>query len=214
MSAGCDTSTFTVTLAWTDIPGVPGCANCLINDLDLFVLKNSITFFPNGLDEKDDRNNVERVRIHDIKDGDELTIYVEASASMSDQSYALVATGCFAGGTTRIISTSSTTTKSPESNVFSANYKGGKEEDEPKISLLVLIISISVSVLLLICCCVCFIKYYMNRENEENLNTVADGDDHYLVNNQNGGNRGQTSSGPPPTRRSANSSASYYDTYY
>jgi len=206
MSAGCDTNTFTATLVWTDIPGVPGCASCLINDLDLFVLKKSFTFFSNGLDEKDDRNNVERIRIHDIQDGDELIIYVEASASMSDQSYALVATGCFAGGTTRITSKSSTTTS--DTNVFSANYN--KEEDQQKTSDLSIIIS--VSVLLLICLCVGIMYYYKRNKNEKNLNAV-DVVANYLVDDHGGGSLRQMSR--ESSKRSANSSSvSRYDTYY
>ena len=206
MSAGCDTNTFTTTLVWNDIPGVPGCASCLVNDLDLFVVKKAFTFFPNGLDKKDDRNNVERIRIHDIQDGDELIIYVEASASMSDQSYALVATGCFAGGTTRIISKSSTTTS--DTNVFSANYN--KEEDQQKTSDLSIIIS--VSVLLLICLCVGIMYYYKRNKNEKNLNAV-DGVADYLVDDHGGGSLRQMSR--ESSKRSANSSSvSRYDTYY
>lgn len=101
MSGGCTNPTFTATLVWTDAPSLSGCADCLINDIDLFVIKNndeSITYYPNGLSTKDYKNNAERVRIDDVKDNDTFTIYVKGDNILSDvQQYALVATGCFPG---------------------------------------------------------------------------------------------------------------------
>ena len=100
MSGGCTITTFSVTLVWTDPPGLSGCATCLINDLDLFVIKNgdeSITYYPNGLTTKDSKNNAERVRIIDMYDGDVLEISVTAHTVFNVQNFSLVASGCFGG---------------------------------------------------------------------------------------------------------------------
>jgi hypothetical protein len=49
-----------VTLVWTDIPAQAGCKKCLINDVDLMVVRNSTgqEYYPNGL-AKPDRTNSE-----------------------------------------------------------------------------------------------------------------------------------------------------------
>jgi len=101
-SNGCARNTpLTVTLVWNDKPGTVGCKNCLINNLDLTVRKkgSSTNYYPNGLNEPDTINNVERVRIIDgVNDRDVYSITVHAQdLDTQDQTYALVATGCFGG---------------------------------------------------------------------------------------------------------------------
>ncbi len=92
-----------VTLAWYDPPGATNCAHCLINDLDLIVEKKSSTssqvveksYFPNGLYQKDTKNNVERIRIAQSL-GEVLKISVKATnLSTQNEKYSLIATGCF-----------------------------------------------------------------------------------------------------------------------
>ena len=59
-----------VTLAYSDYPGSPAVAKALVNDLDLTVQDSSgRIFYPNGLHERDDINNVENIDISDTKVG-------------------------------------------------------------------------------------------------------------------------------------------------
>lgn len=104
-SERCSGKTLSVTLVWNDVPaGVAGCAKCLMNDLDLVVTKSSsdatdastLRLFPNGVNDKDDYNNAERVQVDDGEDGDEYVISVVGSNLVTaTQDYALVVTGCF-----------------------------------------------------------------------------------------------------------------------
>jgi len=98
-SKGCESDLLSVTLVWMDVPGVVGCKRkCLVNNLDLTVRKNSTVYYPNGLNEPDTINNVERVQIFDTKDKDIYTITVHAqNLDTKSQNFALVATGCFGG---------------------------------------------------------------------------------------------------------------------
>ena len=155
MSAGCDTTTFTVTLVWNDIPGTVGCAHCLINDLDLYVIKNDITYYPNGNDSKDFINNSERIRLQDIHHGDRIFINVDAYTVISDQSYALVATGCFIGGVTRPSTSVST-------NVFDGNYDDIEDEKSQSSNQLIIGISVSFAFVLLLC----LVAYYFRRKHK------------------------------------------------
>ena len=82
----------------TDPPGFVGCRNCLRNDLDLFVVDMSTRryFYPNGKFGRDRYNNVERVILSDLRDGDEFSINVYArNLDTRDQKYSIVMTGCF-----------------------------------------------------------------------------------------------------------------------
>lgn len=101
----CSTKNLSVTLAWYDIGGASGCTKCLVNDLDLFVhtmrwdgrVKYNTRQAPNGLNqnEKDDRNNVERIRF-DMKNGQTYRITVDAgNLAQPDINFSLIATGCF-----------------------------------------------------------------------------------------------------------------------
>ena len=90
------------TLSWYDPPGATNCAHCLINDLDLIVEKmngrNVVekTYYPNGLNRKDSKNNVERIRITNGGGGMLFKITVRASnLATRNQKYSLIATGCF-----------------------------------------------------------------------------------------------------------------------
>ena len=92
-----------VTLVWYDPPGATNCAHCLINDLDLSVEKLGDmgsqrverSYFPNGLNQKDTKNNVERIRLSQSRD-ELFKISVKASnLSTPREKYSLIATGCF-----------------------------------------------------------------------------------------------------------------------
>lgn len=86
------------TLSWYDPAGSVNCVQCLINDLDLIVEKidgSRKSFYPNGLNSKDKKNNVERVRIPSST-SETLKITVKASnLATQSQKYSLIVTGCF-----------------------------------------------------------------------------------------------------------------------
>jgi len=91
------------TLVWADLAS----SGSLINDLDLLIegpITNSssnnssstMKFFPNGRNERDTKNNAERVRINSAQDSEIYNITVSASNLIqSEIQYALVVTGCF-----------------------------------------------------------------------------------------------------------------------
>lgn len=71
---------------------------CLLNNLDLTVMKDGVAFFPNGLNRPDNLNNNERIILTDVNDGDEFTVVVNAkSLSGRKQTYSLISTGCYGG---------------------------------------------------------------------------------------------------------------------
>jgi hypothetical protein len=71
---------------------------CLLNNLDLTVIKDGNTYFPNGLKRPDSLNNNERVVMEDVNDREEFKVVVNAkSISKKSQTYSLIATGCFGG---------------------------------------------------------------------------------------------------------------------
>eukprot|EP00546_Thalassionema_frauenfeldii_P000117 CAMPEP_0178935566 /NCGR_PEP_ID=MMETSP0786-20121207/24627_1 /TAXON_ID=186022 /ORGANISM="Thalassionema frauenfeldii, Strain CCMP 1798" /LENGTH=416 /DNA_ID=CAMNT_0020613749 /DNA_START=29 /DNA_END=1277 /DNA_ORIENTATION=- len=105
-SRGCSSREggLSVTLVWMDAPGHIGCrSQCLVNDLDLLVLKytgeEAYQYFPNGNYDQPDRvNNVERVQIGNVQDGEVYTIEVRAhNLDVERTQFAVVATGCFGG---------------------------------------------------------------------------------------------------------------------
>jgi len=118
-SGGCINPKFSVTLVWLDLPGLPGCKKCLINDLDLSlqVGGKGITYFPNGLNTKDSKNNAERIIISQVQHGDSMKVFVKAADVDSFQNFSLVATGCFAGSGNQIMYT--------KNNVYDENDKSG-----------------------------------------------------------------------------------------
>lgn len=93
-----------VTLVWTDPIVAPFCANCVLNDLDLFITKTIINngrsevryYYPNGLNSADKVNNVERIRIEDPVDNTLYTVHVQGTELIESQEYSLVITGCIA----------------------------------------------------------------------------------------------------------------------
>lgn len=99
----CNAREFRVTLVWRDPPNSSsGCNHCLINNLDLEVELNGQTYHPNGKNEPDDKNNVERVVLaqsvlSDISET--IVVRVKATdlgyAESDVQKYSLVSTGCF-----------------------------------------------------------------------------------------------------------------------
>jgi hypothetical protein len=71
---------------------------CLLNNLDLTVIKDGKFYYPNGLLQPDTINNNERVIMENVQDGDEFTVVVNArSLSKTSQVYSIIATGCFGG---------------------------------------------------------------------------------------------------------------------
>lgn len=96
-SNGCNASELTATLTWFDQSGQPGCQNCLIDDLDLYITKGDTTYYPNGLNKRDTLHSTERVRISS-SDGETVSVTVEATnIVVRTRQYALVVTGCFGG---------------------------------------------------------------------------------------------------------------------
>lgn len=107
-SNGCTNSRLSITLVWADPPATTNCLRCLVNDLDLQVVKsgNSTRFYPNGLTSRDSINNAERIIIEDVRNGDDFTIsVVPYNLDTMSQKFAVVATGCF-GGIANTIDTS------------------------------------------------------------------------------------------------------------
>eukprot|EP00804_Cyclotella_cryptica_P001480 CCRYP_003711-RB/>CCRYP_003711-RB protein AED:0.06 eAED:0.06 QI:416/1/1/1/1/1/7/71/879 len=97
-SQGCTNSKFSVTLLWNEPGSIPGCMNCLLNNLDLTVIYDGKFYYPNGLEGPDTVNNNERVIVNDVNDKEEFAVVVNAtSLSGVSQSYSLIASGCFGG---------------------------------------------------------------------------------------------------------------------
>ena len=95
-SNGCS-APLSVTLVWTDPAGAPGCANCLLNNLDLSItdISKSVTYYPNGRTDPDTVNNAERVRINEASHGASYTVRVNGTnLESASQDYSLIITGC------------------------------------------------------------------------------------------------------------------------
>jgi subtilisin family serine protease len=93
---GCS-APLSATLVWTDPAGAPGCAICLLNNLDLYItdIGQSKTYYPNGRSDPDTVNNAERVRINDVWHGDSYIVHVTGTnLESSSQDYSLIITGC------------------------------------------------------------------------------------------------------------------------
>lgn len=93
---GCDISELSITLVWADPPALSNCKKCLLNDLDLFAVKNGTEFshFPNGRLNRDNTNNSERIRLS-VEDGDTFFVYVHAiNLETASQKYSLAMSGC------------------------------------------------------------------------------------------------------------------------
>jgi len=84
------------TLVWTDPSAASGCANCLINNIDLTVDGPGGRVYPNGGTAADNRNNAERIRIENPVNNGAYKVTVRgANLDRSSQLYSLVLTGCF-----------------------------------------------------------------------------------------------------------------------
>ena len=88
------------TLTWVDPPGVPNTANILVNDLDLAIaLQNGTSsYYPNGLDQADPTNTVERIIItsSSFQKGDTYDVIVNCTRVVDPpQVFALAVTGYF-----------------------------------------------------------------------------------------------------------------------
>jgi len=95
-SNGCS-EPLSATLVWMDPAGAPGCAICLVNNLDLYVteLGQSTTYYPNGGTDPDTINNVERIRVGDVSDGTSFIVHVNGTnLDSASQDYSLIITGC------------------------------------------------------------------------------------------------------------------------
>mgnify|MGYP005864416469 CR=1 FL=1 len=91
---GCD-EPLSVSLVWTDPPVGPMCdESCVLNDLDLSLKSDGVTYYPNGLSRPDDKNNAERIRILKPTRGSTFTVHVEGKQLIEPQVYSLVITGC------------------------------------------------------------------------------------------------------------------------
>ena len=103
---------------------IPGCMKCLLNDLDLTVLKDGAKYYPNGLSRPDRLNNNERIIIDNVRDGEELSATVNAKSLTNEkQKYSLIASGCLGGlGTADGFSESE---NFANSNVGVVNSNGG-----------------------------------------------------------------------------------------
>ncbi|KAL7546088.1 hypothetical protein ACHAWF_009425 [Thalassiosira exigua] len=115
---GCSSS-LSATLAWNDPPSqANGCTRCLVNDLDLLVenLSRSKTHYPNGRDDPDRTNNIERVRIMDPRAGEryKLTAKAALGPGQASQTFALIITGCFQEVTDALPSSPVVTTEEHE----------------------------------------------------------------------------------------------------
>jgi subtilisin family serine protease len=106
----CTSEPIRITLAWTDPPATIGTAKNLVNDLDLVVVLNnsSTKYYPNGLDQADSLNNVEKIIIpaENLVAGQEYTIYVQAvslNSNFPKQRFALVASGCFYSASVNVL---------------------------------------------------------------------------------------------------------------
>lgn len=81
---------------WVEEGSMPGCTNCVMNDLDLTVKIGDVTYFPNGRNGPDRDNSAERVIVEGVQNGVIATITVDAfNLAKREQQYALVITGCF-----------------------------------------------------------------------------------------------------------------------
>jgi hypothetical protein len=93
----CNIDEFTATLVWIDPAAASsGCTSCLVNDIDLSVIVDGTAHYPNGLEDRDTTNNVERVRLTGLSGSESVTVVVTGTnLSTATQNYALVVTGCF-----------------------------------------------------------------------------------------------------------------------
>ena len=116
----CESTELSVTLVWTDSPTSAGCTTCLVNDLDLLLIKNEQKYYPNGLSSADSKDNVERIRVS-VNESESLAVEVRGTnLAEAQQKYSLIVTGCLGNGEVTLepyaspsISSTGQPTKSP-----------------------------------------------------------------------------------------------------
>eukprot|EP00562_Extubocellulus_spinifer_P001757 CAMPEP_0178474814 /NCGR_PEP_ID=MMETSP0696-20121128/2794_1 /TAXON_ID=265572 /ORGANISM="Extubocellulus spinifer, Strain CCMP396" /LENGTH=1296 /DNA_ID=CAMNT_0020102075 /DNA_START=71 /DNA_END=3961 /DNA_ORIENTATION=- len=150
-SRGCNFPDLSATLVWFEKGAAMGCTRCVINDLDLYVTRDGdesqTRYYPNGLEQEDSINTIERVVLNNVMDGESLTLHVRATnLDESTQKFALVSTGCF-GGVANTLDTND--------NVFAADmstpFSGGGGEGARALSNGAIIgISVGIAALLLL----------------------------------------------------------------
>lgn len=88
-----------ITLVWTDPPASVGSTEALIHDLDLVVIAQSTgtEYYPNGLEEADAVNNVEKITITDTTEGESYTIRVGRDFGVLQKVFSLFCQLCFSG---------------------------------------------------------------------------------------------------------------------
>jgi len=94
---------FEVTLVSMDPDGLANAVKKVQNDLDLVLRRDSassVLEYPNNLSNKDDLNNVEKIRIEAPLPNDVITVNVTGATIVStpDQAYSLVSSGAFVAG--------------------------------------------------------------------------------------------------------------------
>jgi hypothetical protein len=139
LQQSCASKEFRVSLVWNDAGSPSGCANCVMNDLDLSVSKISSDsngggggdsggasfYYPNGQRTADGKNNAERIIVpsEDLVPGDSLVVSVHAYNLVgAAQQYALVMTGCFDAA------------NEDEDEPNDVNGNGNDQHDEPNIN--------------------------------------------------------------------------------
>eukprot|EP00588_Corethron_pennatum_P008165 CAMPEP_0194299142 /NCGR_PEP_ID=MMETSP0169-20130528/60561_1 /TAXON_ID=218684 /ORGANISM="Corethron pennatum, Strain L29A3" /LENGTH=812 /DNA_ID=CAMNT_0039049211 /DNA_START=126 /DNA_END=2561 /DNA_ORIENTATION=+ len=95
----CPAPHFSVTLDYYDMAsGSTSCRGCIVNRLNLTVVRDGVTYYPNGLSWPDERNNSQRVRLK-FKAGDTMIVKVHRTNLFSSkQNFAVVVSGCFSIG--------------------------------------------------------------------------------------------------------------------
>jgi len=152
-SNGCTEDTISVSLIWMEEGSFPGCANCVLNDLDLSITKQGdkeIVYYPNGRDNPDDVNNAERVQIGGVSDEQTFIIRVHArNIQSATQQFALVATACL-GGVANTLETSQ--------NAFDNDTS----EQDQKNTIIIVVCSVVGGLLLL-----CGVGYFLKKRREK-----------------------------------------------
>jgi len=93
----CDTQQTSVTMTYFDKEGAVGCSTCMTNRLDLTVMNNGQTLYPNGKTGHDTKNNVQRVRFETGNDSITVRVYAKNLITAS-QKFAVVVSGCVDSG--------------------------------------------------------------------------------------------------------------------
>jgi len=112
----CSAPYFSATLVYMDKENSStSCTTCLVNRLDLIVIRDGNKYFPNGKGKADDKNNVQRIRLqHEANDIVTVKVSVSNLATKS-QTFSLIVSGCIEGGTKQPIISPGTPTSTRSS---------------------------------------------------------------------------------------------------